>query len=613
MALHSNLQRRKTGYYFRQMVPKHLIAVIGKSEIVRSLHTHNPFIAKERCRLVALEISASFDNLVYPSENIGFVTGKTNNPMPASEQQATHTMTLDDLLERWAIERNLITPEQRIQNSYYKEVERMVARCNDVLGLVAINRISSDDVRQVKAVYFEDHRAERMQTGTIKKYMDSLKMLIDFATNNNWLPPNHIASGAYHVRVNDDEETERCFPPEELNRLFHSPYFTGYHLPTKKHVAGDRITKDHFYWIPLIGLCTGMRVEEIAQLSVDDIMRDDGIDYFNITDAKPYQKLKNATSKRKIPIHYELINCGFLKYVASIRNKAHDQLFPELIPNRENKLSKKFSRDFGRYIRRIDISDHRVVFHSFRHRFKDACRNAGMMDSIHDRLTGHSAPNVVAASYGSGFSISVLKRAIDSISLEVDLSHLYDCDGEPVHPSVETQLEEPTPTPKTPEWIPLSRAYALFGQAVFGKGFSWDEVKLMAQDNYTIPRGRMLYIDSHKPYLLTNHPLFQEGEPDCQLIEAPKEAAEQAERLRIEFLKGIGNRFAYQLTDEEGDIASEVVKWLQRSDKTKVYFSSSMVQTTHEDGSSATYIVHVDANGLKEWINKMRYGLQNAS
>ncbi len=69
MSLHSNLQRRKTSYYFRQSVPSHLIPHIGKSEIVRSLKTTDPIIAKERCRQLALEVSGWFDSKILPMDN----------------------------------------------------------------------------------------------------------------------------------------------------------------------------------------------------------------------------------------------------------------------------------------------------------------------------------------------------------------------------------------------------------------------------------------------------------------------------------------------------------------------------------------------------------------
>jgi integrase len=56
------------------------------------------------------------------------------------------------------------------------------------------------------------------------------------------------------------------------------------------------------YWIPLIGLYSGMRLAEICQLYVEDIIKVDGCWCFDINGACDKQ-LKNDASVRVIPIH----------------------------------------------------------------------------------------------------------------------------------------------------------------------------------------------------------------------------------------------------------------------------------------------------------------------
>jgi integrase len=41
------------------------------------------------------------------------------------------------------------------------------------------------------------------------------------------------------------------------------------------------------------------------------------------------------------------------------------------------------------------------VFHSFRHNFKDALREAGVGEEVHDALTGHSTRGEVSREYGT--------------------------------------------------------------------------------------------------------------------------------------------------------------------------------------------------------------------
>ena len=65
----------------------------------------------------------------------------------------------------------------------------------------------------------------------------------------------------------------------------------------------------------------------------------------------------------------------------------------------------------------IGITDRRKVFHSFRHAFKDACRNSGIHQEIHDAFTGHAGSNAGSA-YGSGASIKRLVGQMAKLKYE---------------------------------------------------------------------------------------------------------------------------------------------------------------------------------------------------
>jgi hypothetical protein len=56
---------------------------------------------------------------------------------------------------------------------------------------------------------------------------------------------------------------------------------------------------------------------EICQLYVADIRQEDGIYIFDVNDDGDDKALKTASSRRKIPIHSELIKRGFIEYARS--------------------------------------------------------------------------------------------------------------------------------------------------------------------------------------------------------------------------------------------------------------------------------------------------------
>lgn len=85
----------------------------------------------------------------------------------------------------------------------------------------------------------------------------------------------------------------------------------------------------------MILLFTGARREEIANLALADIRQEEGIHYFDIApDGQRGRRLKNKSSKRRVPIHSELIILGFLDYVEARRNQGETMLFSKVTEGR---------------------------------------------------------------------------------------------------------------------------------------------------------------------------------------------------------------------------------------------------------------------------------------
>ncbi len=89
------------------------------------------------------------------------------------------------------------------------------------------------------------------------------------------------------------------------------------------------------YWIPLIGLFTGVRLGEICQLHISDIKKSSGVWFFDINSDSEDKKLKNLSSKRQIPIHPVLIDLGFLDLIKSLEEKKQIRVFSELVGGRD--------------------------------------------------------------------------------------------------------------------------------------------------------------------------------------------------------------------------------------------------------------------------------------
>jgi len=193
------------------------------------------------------------------------------------------------------------------------------------------------------------------------------------------------------------------FTPEELRALFHSDEYKSFREPYQ-------------YWVPIIGLYTGARLEEICKLKLTDIKQIDGIWCIAIEDAK------TKAGWRKVPIHKKLIALSLLDYVSHLKASGNDRLFPELSKGRDG-YGARVSKWFARYRHRCGIegANYRKCFHSFRHTFKDWLQRKHRVEKPRiQALIGHEPSDVTDKTYGFDFTPSDLKPDIDLLDFELN-------------------------------------------------------------------------------------------------------------------------------------------------------------------------------------------------
>ena len=150
-----------------------------------------------------------------------------------------------------------------------------------------------------------------------------------------------------------------------------------------------------YWWITVIAMFTGMRIEEICRLrSVEDIDVIDGIPCFLVqeqAEGSPWSP-KSDAGERCIPIHDKLLDLGIMNLVADRRTNGHYRLFPDLI-EQGNKLSAVVSRKFSLHKTKLGIGE-QFVFHSWRHNVETALHTAPaatVRTSWIDAILGHEA------------------------------------------------------------------------------------------------------------------------------------------------------------------------------------------------------------------------------
>jgi integrase len=227
---------------------------------------------------------------------------------------------------------------------------------------------------------------------TVNKTLGLLSAVLARAERDGFLEALPTWANPFQVGFDiapSEREPYEPFAPSELHRLFSSPVFVGGHRP----LGGKG---EAAFWFPLIALFSGARRTEIAQLKVGDVRQgEQGIWYFDFTNEGHDQNLKTSSSARSVPVHSELMRLGLIDFVQDrAGHVAQDEpLWAGFEPPIDPK-AKAWTKWFARYLGSHVVEDRAKTFHSFRHTFKRACREAGLGEEIHNALTGHSGGGV---------------------------------------------------------------------------------------------------------------------------------------------------------------------------------------------------------------------------
>lgn len=521
------LQRRSTGYYYRQRVPNQLRVVLGKTEIVLSLNTTNRKTANARAISVLASVHDLFNEVrlmvgdLSHTEaqeiaerwkkralNVDFENRLAGRPDPTSLEDLNqqllqlrnqirtgvfHPPSVDiiDIARQHGLNLKPDTQSWRRLGYYlmcshmdlYEEMKRRsdpktphlmqfyeddgvdstspsltisealrgwetdgqsnpktiaewrtrIRHFIDLKGNMPVTEISTTDIRDLKDAYkqlprklkqpeyqyplpdiiktYSNRSVERLSASSINKNLSAIKSVLGWCVNNGYISSNP-ASGISVPAPKINRNQRLPFSPDDLKAIFEqSPVFRDSQRPMGG--AGEAA-----YWLPVLALYTGCRIEELGQLSIDNVRTQGDIIYLDINPFGDGQSIKSQSSLRRVPLHKDVIGFGFMEYVASIAAKGYQDLFPH-IQSRCTKRTAAFSKWVNRYLRKdCGIDDSRKVFHSFRHTFKDACREARIPKDQHDALTGHSMGSNVGDRYGNGYNLETLNDAIQKIRYE---------------------------------------------------------------------------------------------------------------------------------------------------------------------------------------------------
>lgn len=259
---------------------------------------------------------------------------------------------------------------------------------------------------------------ELIHAASVNKYLNLLAAIVSAVEREGQLDGlqgfnNPFMKLSLSIDKRNDPNRREPFAEADLKAFF----------GTKVFIAGERPLGgggEAAYWLPLIALLSGARLNEIAQLRIKDLRQDPETgSWFIDIGTEGERSIKTVSSRRQVPVHPELIRLGLLRYRQSRldgKRKETESLWPDLQSANETYRSTGWSKWFNRYLRtKAKVTDPSIVFHSFRHSFKRMARDAGLTEELHDALTGHAGNGGVGRGYGGGFGLKALGEAMGKI------------------------------------------------------------------------------------------------------------------------------------------------------------------------------------------------------
>lgn len=446
LAAHLKVSRHGV-YYFRVVIPISLRPAFGgRCEIKKSLSTRDPRVAKRFAYNLSSYVLSLFDevrqmpdfspkrfnpdlfqkyeidtergifkadssiprdheNMMEAIEKIGML------PVARSDAASPSTVAAVESAVTNAIKSLPLAPAQAVRRpekisvvitSYIADARgRLVEKTPDgyesnclkflkVVGDKYIHEVNEEDILTFKEWCNNDTNLKKQ---SLDGRLGPISGLLKYAQKNGHFPKSIPVptEGMFELtkkQRGDVAISAEPFKVEELQKIFEPSAYL-------KYVSGNPAR----FWLPLLSLYTGARIEEVAQLHKSDLSSPQGIRILHINDLDN-KKLKSKAGKRFVPIHPVLWALGWKEYLSDIDRLYPDEkmVFPHLVKTK-NGYSAAVGKAFNSYLTKRGIKQkgddqRKKVFHSFRHTMNNEMATRGASLERRCELVGHELNNV---------------------------------------------------------------------------------------------------------------------------------------------------------------------------------------------------------------------------
>ena len=156
----------------------------------------------------------------------------------------------------------------------------------------------------------------------------------------------------------------------------------------------------------MLGAYTGARIEELCQLKVSDVVKEDGVDCLYIRDGK------TSNAERIVPVHKDLK--PFVKRLTKEADGCF--LLPASGKNKYGTRSDSLGKQFGRLKKDLGYGEEHV-FHSLRKSFITFLQNNDVPGLTIASIVGHETGTITFDVYSAGPNAKQKLKAISTLKI----------------------------------------------------------------------------------------------------------------------------------------------------------------------------------------------------
>ncbi|QXE88112.1 site-specific integrase [Geomonas nitrogeniifigens] len=410
-------------YYFRLDIPSDLAHHFPTAEIKRSLKTRNPETARLAANRLELKALQGYALLRFGMLSDDMVRQLVDELVPQTRivlPNASKANLLSSVIVTYTAEKQAgWTDKTKL------EVEGVFKLLVDLLGDVEVTTITRPMLVELRSALLRvpPHFYKRNPGKSIKqavtanegpgisiksvnKHMARIGSLLKYCHELAMITNNPATGLQLSEKQRADQERSIYSLEDVRSIMVNLPYDTG--TPER-------------YWVPLIGLYSGLRLNEICQLHIDDIVMIDDHWCFDINDTND-KRLKNAASARMVPVHPKLVELGLIRYYETLKAAKQPRLWMNLESIRLHGYTNGIGKWYARYNRDYVTEDPKKVFHSMRHTVADMLKQKGISEVVIAEILGHAHATITSGRYGKRYQPKVLLDALVQLEYETDIA-----------------------------------------------------------------------------------------------------------------------------------------------------------------------------------------------